>query len=197
MALIDATLELIFDKGIDAVRVDDIISKVGVTTGSLYWHFRDREDLIRQALGEHLRRAIESTVEGINTALDTATDRDDYLVRLAPFLANPFDDEQNEARWRKFELLVSTRRDPELRELMRDLQVRSLRTFIDILKKAQEKGLFRTDLDPVAVATAINALGLGSNIVEVLGEDAPSPAAWFGLLGFFISSMFPDQPPHS
>ncbi|MBM3798550.1 MAG: TetR/AcrR family transcriptional regulator [Actinobacteria bacterium] len=194
LALIDATLDLIFDKGIDAVRLDDIISEVGVTTGSLYWHFRDRDDLIRQALAEHLRRSIEATVEGINTALDTATGRDDYLAQLTPFLANPFDPEHVNARWRRFELLVSTHRDPELRELMHDLQVRSQRAFVDVLTKAQQRGMFRDDLDPVAVATAINALGLGSNIVEILGDDGPTPAAWFGLMGFFVASMFPDQP---
>lgn len=197
MALIDATLDLIFEKGIDSVRLDDIISEVGVTTGSLYWHFRDRDDLIRQALAEHLRRSIEATVEGINTALDTATGRDDYLAQLTPFLANPFDPEHVDARWRRFELLVSTRRDPELRELMRDLQVRGQRAFVDVLTKAQQRGMFRDDLDPVAVATAINALSLGSNIVGVLGDDGPTPAAWFGLMGFFVASMFPDQPKQS
>ena len=128
-----------------AVRLDDIISEVGVTTGSLYWHFRDRDDLIRQALAEHLRRSIEATVEGINTALDTATGRDDYLAQLTPFLANPFDPEHVDARWRRFELLVSTRRDPELRELMRDLQVRGQRAFVDVLTKAQQRGMFRDD----------------------------------------------------
>ena len=194
MALIDATLDLIFDKGIDAVRLDDIISEVGVTTGSLYWHFRDRDDLIRQALAEYLRRSIEATVEGINTALDTATGRDDLLAQLTPYLANPFDREHVDARWRKFELLVSTRRDPELRELMHDLQVRSQRVFVDVLTKAQQLGMVRDDLDPVAVATAINALSLGSNIVEVLGEDGPTPAAWFGLMGFFLTSILPNDP---
>lgn len=193
--MIDATLEVVFDRGIDAVRLEDIITRVGVSTGSLYWHFRDREDLIRQSLAEFLRRSIESTIEGIDTAIDTANDREEYLSQLAPYLANPFDREHLDARWRKFELLVSTRRDPELRVLMHDLQVRSQRAFVDVLKKAQANGKFRSDLDPVAVATAINALGLGSNIVEILGDDGPTPEAWFGLMAFFVASMFPDQSP--
>ena len=193
MAMIEVTLEMIFERGIDAVRLDDVISRVGVSTGSLYWHFRDRDDLIRQSLAEFLRRSIESTVEGISTAIDTATSREDYLVQLAPYLADPFAPEHLEARWRKYELLVSTRRDPQLKELMKDLQVRSQRAFVDVLNKAQQSGKFRKDLDPVAVATAINALGLGSNIVEVLGDEGPTPEAWFGLMAFFVASMFPDQ----
>ena len=34
--LIDTALRIILEQGIDAVRIDDIVSEVGVTKGSLY-----------------------------------------------------------------------------------------------------------------------------------------------------------------
>jgi len=43
--LIDVALRIILERGIDAVRVEDIVSEVGVTKGSLYWHFEDRNAL--------------------------------------------------------------------------------------------------------------------------------------------------------
>jgi AcrR family transcriptional regulator len=38
------------DHGIDHVRVDVLAGELNVTRGSFYWHFRDREDLLRRVL---------------------------------------------------------------------------------------------------------------------------------------------------
>lgn len=47
---IDAATEVLVDRGIDHVRVDVLATQLGVTRGSFYWHFRDREDLLRRVL---------------------------------------------------------------------------------------------------------------------------------------------------
>jgi AcrR family transcriptional regulator len=47
---IDAATDVLVDQGIDHVRVDVLASHLGVTRGSFYWHFRDREDLLRRVL---------------------------------------------------------------------------------------------------------------------------------------------------
>lgn len=48
--LIAAALEVIESRGVNALRLDELAASVGVTKGSLYWHFKDRDDLIRAAL---------------------------------------------------------------------------------------------------------------------------------------------------
>ena len=47
---IDAATEVLIDHGIDSVRVDVLAQQLQVTRGSFYWHFRDREDLLRRVL---------------------------------------------------------------------------------------------------------------------------------------------------
>jgi len=47
---IDAATEVLVDQGIDHVRVDVLAGQLQVTRGSFYWHFRDREDLLRAVL---------------------------------------------------------------------------------------------------------------------------------------------------
>lgn len=42
--------ELLVSEGIEAVRVDVLARRIGVTRGSFYWHFKDREDLLRHLL---------------------------------------------------------------------------------------------------------------------------------------------------
>lgn len=189
--LIDVTLRIITERGIDAVRIEDIVAEVGVTKGSLYWHFEDREALIKAALAEHIRRLNEETIAGVSDALEESVSKDDYLARIAPFIADPFNAEQVRERWGRLAILVESRNHPDLVEMMRDVQARNLEVFVELMTQAQKSGALREDLDPRAVATALNAMYLGSNIIDVLGEHAPDPGAWWGLISFFIGALFP------
>lgn len=47
---IKAATELLIVKSIDAVRVDVLAKTLNVTRGSFYWHFTDRDDLLRRLL---------------------------------------------------------------------------------------------------------------------------------------------------
>lgn len=189
--LVEAALRIILEQGIDAVRIDTIVSEVGVTKGSLYWHFEDRDALIKEALAEHLRRLDAEIVEGVSSAIASATSKDDYLVQIAPFIVDPYDKEQVKVRWQRLVVLAETRKDPDLAVMMRDVQSRSLTVFVELMKRAQENGILRGDVDPTAVAVALSAMNLGSNIIDVLGDRGPEPAAWWGLMAFFIGALFP------
>jgi AcrR family transcriptional regulator len=189
--LIDAALDIIVTRGIDAVRIEDVCERVGVTKGSLYWHFQDRQGLIREALFEQLRRLSAEQIEALDEAIDSGASREEYLIRVAGTLVDPFDADESEARWQRWELLATARRDPELRELMADLQRSHQRYLVGIMSKAQERGILRQDADPAAVAAAINAIGLGSNNLSYLDADGPTPEAWSGLLLLMIDMLFP------
>jgi AcrR family transcriptional regulator len=56
---IEAATTLLVDQGIDSVRVDLLARILGVTRGSFYWHFKDRQDLLRSVLQAWHRRATE------------------------------------------------------------------------------------------------------------------------------------------
>ena len=47
---VKAATQVLVDHGIDHVRVDVLAGELAVTRGSFYWHFRDREDLLRRVL---------------------------------------------------------------------------------------------------------------------------------------------------
>ncbi|MEJ7928744.1 TetR/AcrR family transcriptional regulator [Ramlibacter sp. AN1015] len=56
---IDAATDVLVDEGIDHVRIDTLAAELGVTRGSFYWHFRDREELLRSVLEAWRARATE------------------------------------------------------------------------------------------------------------------------------------------
>jgi len=81
---IEAATGLLVDQGIDQVRVDVLARDLGVTRGSFYWHFRDREDLLRSVLQAWRQRA----TEGLTLRLEQASS--DPREQLRDVLSLPF-----------------------------------------------------------------------------------------------------------
>ena len=81
---IDAATAVLVDQGIDSVRVDVLATQLKVTRGSFYWHFRDREDLLRRVL----QTWSEHTTELLTRRLETA--RTDPREQLRDVISLPF-----------------------------------------------------------------------------------------------------------
>ncbi len=59
---IKAATEVLVDKSIDAARVDVLAKGLKVTRGSFYWHFQDRDDLLKQLLKSWRDAATEQII---------------------------------------------------------------------------------------------------------------------------------------
>lgn len=188
--LVDVALQMILERGIDAVRVDDVVQEVGVTKGSLYWHFSDRDSLIKEALVEYVRRLNAELVAGVAGAVTEATSTTDYLARIAPVLVDPFDPGVARNLRQRLALMLQAGADPRYAPMIREVQARSLSVYTEVMHEAQAKGFIRPGIDPKAVATALHAINFGSVIIDVVGDDGPGRDAWWGLMLFFIGSLF-------
>ncbi len=189
--LLDAALEIILERGIDGLRIEDVCERVGVTKGSLYWHFNDRDGLIREALLEQLYRMADERLDTVSTAIDSGSGRDDYLMRVAGAFVDPFDAAEVEARWQRLEMITASRRDPGLWALMSDVQRRHQRYLLEIMDSAATNGILRPDVDPKAIAAAVSVISIGSNLLSLLGDDGPSPEAWTSFLLLMVEMLFP------
>jgi AcrR family transcriptional regulator len=74
----EAALRAIAEKGVAAVAVEPLARTLGVTKGSLYWHFRDRDALLSAAL----RRWEERETEAVIATLAEVRDARERLQRL-------------------------------------------------------------------------------------------------------------------
>lgn len=81
---IDAATEALVDQGIDHVRVDVLAQQLGVTRGSFYWHFRDREELLRSVLSAWRELATEQLTQRLERA------HDDPREQLRDVISLPF-----------------------------------------------------------------------------------------------------------
>ncbi len=71
-----AALELIAERGIQALAVEPLAKRMGITKGSFYWHFTGRESLLQQAL----HRWEEHDSRNLNKALGEIDRPRDRLV---------------------------------------------------------------------------------------------------------------------
>ncbi len=73
-----AALEIFVAEGTDAVRITRLADDLGVTRGSFYWHFTNREDLI-DTLVTYWR---DKNTRAIVSAMENATSLSDGIFRL-------------------------------------------------------------------------------------------------------------------
>lgn len=57
--ILSASLELFASKGYAGTSMNDIISKVGISKGSVYWHFKSKEEIFVKVLTDSYREWIE------------------------------------------------------------------------------------------------------------------------------------------
>jgi AcrR family transcriptional regulator len=67
-----AALAAIARGGVDAVAVETVAAELGATKGSFYWHFKNRDALIRAALDMWEQRGTEAVIEEFEREPDPA-----------------------------------------------------------------------------------------------------------------------------
>ncbi len=77
-----AALELLAEQGIDGVRIEILARRLGVTKGSFYWHFKDRDDLHVAMLDHWRRKTTLALIDRLDHVDAPAVDRLRQLIRL-------------------------------------------------------------------------------------------------------------------
>lgn len=72
-ALLHAAARLFVEKGFDATTTRDIADAVGMRSGSPFYHFRSKQDLLRAAMAEGLEtgyRRLTAAIEGVDDPVE-------------------------------------------------------------------------------------------------------------------------------
>jgi AcrR family transcriptional regulator len=66
----EAALQLVAEAGLGALTVSALASRLGVTKGSFYWHFKGRAELLSAALARWEQRATTEAMKGLDAVPD-------------------------------------------------------------------------------------------------------------------------------
>jgi AcrR family transcriptional regulator len=80
---IEAAITMLAEDNVEALRVDTLAEKLGVTKGSFYWHFKGRDDLLSAVLDEWRLRMTSEVQSLIFDRSGTPWERLERLLRIA------------------------------------------------------------------------------------------------------------------
>src|SRR6476661_6171169 len=72
--ILDAALTVFAEHGLAAARLDDIAKRAGLSKGTIYLYFPNKEELFREMVRRTVISALEEREQLLTSATDSATD---------------------------------------------------------------------------------------------------------------------------
>src|SRR5215212_1823185 len=167
--IVGAAIRLFNERGTAAVSTNHIAEEAGISPGNLYYHFRNKEEIIRAIFG-CMMGAWDATFELPQDRVPTLTDLRGMLEATYLVLW--------EYRFFYREFVALLRRDPELGRGYREVREGGLANTELLLRSFVAGGILREPEDPDALPGLAKLLWL---IVEFwlpfveIGEEAVGP----------------------
>lgn len=157
--LMTAAIDCFARLGYQGTSIDRIARDAGVTKGAVYYHFRDKEQLLFEAVKDRISGFENQVTEAVIPASDPFMS----LQRVADaciFHATV----SNHRRFIITLMVEALDTNPALSEEFRSI-LRRMRWFLaDIIRQGQRSGSIRPDVDPKAAAAAFMAGIMGAEI---------------------------------
>ena len=171
--------------GYQGTSVDRIAKAAGVTKGAIYYHFRDKEDLLTAAVADRVQefeRRVQRSCEGL--------DAPSALRRIARVCV----EHAKSNDYPRFTITLMVEAidtnhaiSNQLREMMR-----RFRAFLrEIIRAGQESGTFRSNIDASAAAAMYTSCVLGA---EVQYFQDPERFRFSDSLELFLDQLIDGEP---
>lgn len=184
-------LEQLERGGEAAVRIDEINQRSGVSIGSLYHHFGDRDGVIAAAQLRRFSRYVEAEIASLSDVVREARDRDQFRRALLSLAKGSHTALRHSVRWGRIAVMASTVGREDLRDDIAHLQTRLTDGFQAHVAQGQARGFFRGDLDARAIAAFVEAWSLGLALND-LDDRAVPESAWLEVVGVAIDALLAD-----
>lgn len=140
--VLDATVQLLAERGVEAMTMDAVASTAGISRSTLYRHWPERLPLLIAAV-EHLGVQLRGTgAEGPESGGGLEQELQRVIGRLGAGLRSP--------RWGAIagSLAVAAEHDEALAEVYREYVHDRRREVLSVLRRAQRSGELADSLDP-------------------------------------------------
>ena len=162
--ILEAAFRCLAQKGYSRMTVRDIAAEAGVSVGTLYLHFENKEAIV-QALSEHGRERTSAGLDGIPAEGGSL----EILGSVFEYLIGRLDDPDSAAVFRvDIELWAEAIHHPALREMFHASQQHWLDRLSDLIAGAQEAGDFPGGVNPQGLARLLMAMLEGLELQRVM-----------------------------
>jgi AcrR family transcriptional regulator len=167
--LVDLAADLFAERGYIQTSIRDIARHGSLTTGAIYGHFRNKADLLAEAINTRTAEELESQTMGLGQGVDYI----ETLTRMA---------REFRKRRRLRALIVqgasAAQNDEETRQRLREEQLTHLRLWIAGYRHERTRLGIHPSVDIEAMAVYFWAVELGLGVLEAVGIEPRSPKGW-------------------
>src|SRR5207237_3762379 len=155
--LLRAAIDCFARLGYQGTTIDRIARDAGVTKGAVYYHFRDKEELLFEAVKDRIGGFEQHVLEKVTPTPDALT-RLREVVDACFFHATV----SNHRRFIMTLMIEALDTNPRLSGEFRDI-LRRMRTFLTtVILRGQQKGTLRADVAPEAAAAVVMGGSIGA-----------------------------------
>jgi AcrR family transcriptional regulator len=164
--ILAAACDVVSEIGFKSLRIADVASRAGTSTGTVHYYFDTKTELMRAAFEWNFTRSLDRRRHLLQ-------EQDDPRQRLRAFVESYLPSDRETVRaWHVWaELWVEALHDTDLQELNEQVYGEWRRLVAGIIRDGQDAGLFRDD-DPVVVANALIAMIDGLALQVLLGSKS-------------------------
>jgi TetR/AcrR family acrAB operon transcriptional repressor len=177
--------------GYQGTSIDRIASAAGVTKGALYYHFRDKEELLFEAVQDRIAEFEERVVGSVSPSTDPAGALAE-IARVCVHIAT----KNNLRRFILTLMVEALDTNPRLSEAFRGI-LRRFRSYLaGIVRVGQEQGVFRRDVDASLAAQLFAGGVIGAELQHYQDPERVDLArAMQGVVAQLIALLTPAAAP--
>ncbi|MER6615707.1 TetR/AcrR family transcriptional regulator [Streptomyces xantholiticus] len=180
--LVEAAVQEFGEQGYDRARVQDIARRAGLSTGAIYGNFRNKAELLAEAVDYGLAAASHKLAQALSSGAEPAA----VLALIVTDLSD-----RRQQTWAPLvsEALTAARRDPEVARRVHAALSRVESKLRDLVELAQQNGSFGPLIDAAACARLVLCLSLGVDVLAAVRADSPDHGAWSSLMHVLFAGL--------
>jgi AcrR family transcriptional regulator len=170
--ILDATCDVVIERGFAGTRVADVANKLNVSTGLIHYHFDSKEQLLAEAFAYAARQEMESLEEDLATVPNVVAKLDKVLQNYIP--------DHDEVDWLMWiDSWGEALRNPQMRTISQELDIQSTDLIERIIVEGVTAGEFSCG-DPHGTALCIAGLVDGLSVQLTIHDKVISREALLG-----------------
>jgi AcrR family transcriptional regulator len=182
--ILDAAYRVFANRGYGQSSVDAVIAEAGLSKGAFYHHFTSKDELFKALIQDRQRKCIDQMTD----AVIPASSRRDAIERL---VGVGLQSNEADPDWVRiyFEFCMQAMREEFARNIV-SASLRECRGIVaQMLKRGQESGSVRADLDLAAAALLLIGLFDGIALHTTIDQDAAHAPAIAGTTADLIDKF--------
>ena len=169
--LIETMAELMNERALHEIQVDDVLRESNISKGSLYHHFENFEDLTEAALIARFSNSVDRSIELVASAVNDAKTADEFVERIIYVTTVTQGPERSQFRLERARVIGLSVNSPKLAKLLETEQDRLTEAMTDVVREGQVKGWVSDKFDPKTIAVFMQAYTLGRVIDDVASKS--------------------------